>query len=190
MVKSKNEAEEFVKWAESQFIVGRSTNRAFSVTDEPYVTLVSSGLKKEGQGVGLWVNTEEKAWDGLRAAFRSYVLPIAAIPSEEPYVLYWRKHPVLDQADGRWQARIRLLVSNKSVEKELLPGMKVLDAMDYEKQAKEKTRDKALGLDDLGLRKWAMEQAIKVCGNPHDVQIFALEYLKWVLGDPKARKNG
>ncbi len=188
-----SEAEEFVKWAESQFIVGRSISRAFSVTDEPYITLTNGGIKEEGEGVVSFAGTPEEAWDGLRAVFTAYEGSLTSVPSTNPYVLYWRTHPTIEKVHDRnvlmYQARTRLLISNKPVEKDMLPGLRVLDAMDYEKQAKEKTHDKALGLDDLGLRKWAMEQAIKVCGNPHDVQIFALEYLKWVMGDPKARKD-
>lgn len=90
--------------------VGPSTQAAYAVTGEPYVTIRMAGVTKEGAGVAHPVSPDI---DGACDTFLERVKEYAAERGDG--VLYWRIAPEVLTFPAGFDVRARLLISNKPV---------------------------------------------------------------------------
>jgi hypothetical protein len=74
---------------EKGFHVGESTCTQYSITGEPYVTLTSTGIVKEGERIGGIFTNEEIAIKFFVREFIEYA------ESTKGTYIYWRKEPTL-----------------------------------------------------------------------------------------------
>ena len=104
---------------ESRFIVALVGNNYQAATGEPYVVIVSGGVKEEGCPVVCWCSSEDHAIRLWRDAINEYA-------KEKSGVLYWRTPPQLDRRkiarDYFYVVYSRLLISDKpQIQPQLLP---------------------------------------------------------------------
>jgi len=59
--------------------------------------------------------TPEKAIAAWEKTACTYATRFDPLVGEQPYTLYWRIPPEIDQWEGQWKVYSRFLVSNKSV---------------------------------------------------------------------------
>lgn len=108
------------------FQLGESTSTASAVTGEPYVTLVSGGIKPEGAAAPSFA-TEDEAWEKFWKSFLAYVEPFDRREHQVPKAcIYLRSLPHMHEvtvdsprpSDGvsphvQYRVRCRLLISDK-----------------------------------------------------------------------------
>lgn len=110
--------------------VGARTVHQLSVTGEPYVAIMSLGVKEEGAEIDGVVFSREKAFQLFRRAVAEYSYRLTG-DNDTGWSLYWRTPPVCDtesikafsqtRKGAKWEERevynfyARLLVSNKPV---------------------------------------------------------------------------
>ena len=89
-------------------------------TGEPYVQVLSGLIRREEPHptrttrTPLFATPEEAiaAWEEQAMIYATRFDPLAG---EEPYTLYWRIPPEIDQWENQWKVYSRFLVSNKTV---------------------------------------------------------------------------
>lgn len=76
-------------------------------TGEPYLTLVSGGIKPEGEPAYYYIDREAaiKSWYEFFEALCRHALPGS--------ILYWRRKPFLAEIESKFSVFSRLLISDK-----------------------------------------------------------------------------
>lgn len=97
---------DLVKDLESRFPVGQPTSSSRSVTGEPYVTVVSGGIKEEGMDYPLVCSSEE-------AAIRHFKDAINAYAADKKGAIYWRQRPFPKNIKGYFTVYSRVLISDR-----------------------------------------------------------------------------
>lgn len=133
-----NTVADLTRYIESRFPVGEPTQRALSVTGEPYVVIghedsdkpLVPGVIREGETRGDIGWCEDEVVGAVHAAFDRYA-------EDKSGTLYWRVKPALEWYDGRCIVYMRLLISDKAVLPATLRGRIVPgpDGIRYELQA-------------------------------------------------------
>ena len=106
---------------ESRFIVADVGNNYWAATGEPYVVIVSGGIKEEGCPVVCLCSSEAHAIRLWRDAVNEYA-------KEKSGVLYWRTPPQLERRkiarDFFYVVYSRLLISDKpQIQPQVLPPL-------------------------------------------------------------------
>ncbi len=108
------------KRLETGFIVFPRQGMIRAPTGEPYVQVLSGLIRREEPHptrttrTPLFATPEEAiaAWEEQAMIYATRFDPLAG---EEPYTLYWRIPPEIDQWENQWKVYSRFLVSNKPV---------------------------------------------------------------------------
>ncbi len=109
-------------WIEEQVQVYGSAKSYLALTGEPFITLTSGGIKKEGECIQVYGRTPKKAIELFKSEFSKYRWKNGGLKLHWRIKPYIKKH-IFISSDPSWSdekytfytVRARLLLTNKDI---------------------------------------------------------------------------